>query len=440
MKNMADDQIVSSYNNGDDSYRGYMYPGHYTWGSSQLKAEWANLLTFAIKLNVNAANTAKYREVAEEYLHYFHGRNALSEVYLSNMGTKGANLGGDKSVMQVYHSWFGDGSPKYDGANSTFGPIPGYLVGGPNEFFSVSTITPPAGQPPMKSFKDWNTGWPENSWEITEPAIYYQAAYTLLLSQYATQPPAVLPAWLAPGSAATWNAANKTLDVTGVATIVADPGADQPAVTVTGSSAVLTVNPTSALAVHLASLSLTNGARATVTSLGAARTAANHRVLVIDDGGLTIDTTSKLDLTDNDLLVDYPAGGGSTAPADVAAMVKRGFNGGSWLGASGITSSAAAANPRTALAAVDNALRHATAFAGVGGLTGTQVLVKYTYTGDADLGGTVTLDDFTLFLGGYQTPAAGKTWFAGDFDYSGQATLDDFTLFLYGYRNQSSAL
>ena len=34
----------------------------------------------------------KYRELAEEYLHYFHGRNPLSEVYLSNRGSKGANL------------------------------------------------------------------------------------------------------------------------------------------------------------------------------------------------------------------------------------------------------------------------------------------------------------------------------------------------------------
>src|SRR5947207_1861487 len=102
------------------------------------------------------------------------------------MGTHGANLGGDKRVMQVYHSWFGDGSPLYDGASSTYGPVPGYLVGGANQFFSNTSISPPHGEPPMKAFKDWNTGWPENSWEITEPAIYDQAAYELLLSQFAT--------------------------------------------------------------------------------------------------------------------------------------------------------------------------------------------------------------------------------------------------------------
>jgi hypothetical protein len=66
------------------------------------------------------------------------------------------------------------------------------------------------------------------------------------------------------------------------------------------------------------------------------------------------------------------------------------------------------------------------------------VLVKYTYYGDADLSGITTLDDFTLFLNGYQT--AGTTWVQGDFDYSGLVTLDDFTLFLAGYQNQGPPL
>jgi hypothetical protein len=178
--------IVGSYDTQADPYRSFMWDGHYTWGSNSIKSEWANLLLYAIKLDVNPANNAKYRELAEEYLHYIHGRNPLSQVYLSNMGTKGVNLGGDKSVMQMYHSWFGDGSALYDGAASTYGPVPGYVAGGPNQYFSVNTVTPPFGQPPMKAFKDWNTGWPENSWEITEPAIYYQASYSLLLSAFAT--------------------------------------------------------------------------------------------------------------------------------------------------------------------------------------------------------------------------------------------------------------
>jgi hypothetical protein len=46
-------------------------------------------------------------------------------------------------------------------------------------------MAPPGGQPPQKSYKEWNTGWNgtanENSWEITEAGIYTQAAYISLL-------------------------------------------------------------------------------------------------------------------------------------------------------------------------------------------------------------------------------------------------------------------
>jgi uncharacterized protein (TIGR03382 family) len=79
-----------------------------------------------------------------------------------------------------------------------------------------------------------------------------------------------------------------------------------------------------------------------------------------------------------------------------------------------------------------------TEFKGVTGLDADDVLVKYTYYGDSDLTGVVTLDDFTLFLNGYQN--AGTTWAAGDFDYNGLVTLDDFTLFLSGYQNQGAPL
>jgi endoglucanase len=186
LKHMVDDQIIGAVNSESDPYRAFMWDGHYTWGSNQLKSEWANLLTFAIKLNVNAANTAKYREAGEEYVHYILGRNPLNQNYLSNIGIKGVDLGADKPAMEVYHSWFGDGSAKYDGTTSLYGPVPGYLVGGPNQFYGGSLTGTPRSNPPAKSFKDWNTSWPENSWEITEPAIYYQAAFQLLLSQFAT--------------------------------------------------------------------------------------------------------------------------------------------------------------------------------------------------------------------------------------------------------------
>ena len=44
-------------------------------------------------------------------------------------------------------------------------------------------------QPPGKAYVDTNTGWePANpydkSWELSEPGIYYQAAYVRLLSKF----------------------------------------------------------------------------------------------------------------------------------------------------------------------------------------------------------------------------------------------------------------
>ena len=44
--------------------------------------------------------------------------------------------------------------------------------------------SPPFGQPPQKSYLDFNTSWPLNSWEITEPSLGYQSNYVLLLSKF----------------------------------------------------------------------------------------------------------------------------------------------------------------------------------------------------------------------------------------------------------------
>ncbi len=192
LKNTMENTLVPNYTQGEDPYRAFMWDGHYCWGSNQNKANWAKLALYAVALNANPPRNALYTEIAEEYLHYFHGRNPLSWVYLSNMGAKGANLGVGKSVMRIYHHWFQNGSPLYDGTDSKFGPAPGYLVGGPNQFFSKDWISPPHGEPPMKAYRDWNAAWNnarhdnESSWEVTEPALYYQAAYVLVVAYFAT--------------------------------------------------------------------------------------------------------------------------------------------------------------------------------------------------------------------------------------------------------------
>jgi autotransporter-associated beta strand protein len=145
---------------------------------------------------------------------------------------------------------------------------------------------------------------------------------------------------------------------------------------------------------------------------------------------LTTAGTGVFDLTNNSMVIR-----GMTA-AQVQSAVAAGSNHGLWTGP-GINSSTAAATTLTAVGFGANSALGKTAFKGVN-VGATDVLLKFTYYGDADLSGNVTLDDFTLFLNGYQT---GKTtWFNGDFDYNGQVTLDDFTLFLAGYQNQGAAL
>jgi hypothetical protein len=63
------------------------------------------------------------------------------------------------------------------------------VPGGPNVRAAQSgvpgSLAPPTGQPAQKSYKDWNVGWPDSSWAITEPAIYYESGYVKLLSKYA---------------------------------------------------------------------------------------------------------------------------------------------------------------------------------------------------------------------------------------------------------------
>jgi hypothetical protein len=146
---------------------------------------------------------------------------------------------------------------------------------------------------------------------------------------------------------------------------------------------------------------------------------------------VTVPSGGKFDLADNDLVVK------SSTLATVQAMLMSGFNAGPWNGP-GINSSAAAANTITALGCATNGVLNRTSFSGITGLDSNDVLVRYTYYGDADLSGAVNLDDFTLFLNGYQN--AGTTWLQGDYDYSGAVTLDDFTLFLAGYRQQGAPL
>lgn len=178
---------IDAYTAQTDLYRAFKDDWAFHWGSNLTHANCGNLNMDFVEFGINASQHDKYREVAAQYLHWLHGVNPLGMVMLSNMYA----FGGDKCANEIYHTWFGNNTVYDNALNSPNGPAPGYLVGGPNKDFSYTQLSPPAGQPPQKAYLDFNDGWPESSWEITEPAIYYNAGYILLLSNFVQ--PAVVP-------------------------------------------------------------------------------------------------------------------------------------------------------------------------------------------------------------------------------------------------------
>ncbi len=67
------------------------------------------------------------------------------------------------------------------------------------------------------------------------------------------------------------------------------------------------------------------------------------------------------------------------------------------------------------------------------------VFVKYTYYGDADLSGTVTGNDYTMIDHGFTT--AGSTgWQNGDFNYDGHIDGSDYSLIDNAFNTQSGSL
>lgn len=164
--------------NGTDLYRAHLADAEFNWGHDMTRSN-AGLINLDFEaFGINSTSAAFYRRIAEQHLHWLHGANPMGLVMLSNMASAGA----ESSLSEIYHTWFANGTVWDSTRTSARGPAPGYLAGGPNTTYTGS-VAGLASQPPQKAYKDWNTGWPENSWEVTEPAIYYQAAYVQLLAR-----------------------------------------------------------------------------------------------------------------------------------------------------------------------------------------------------------------------------------------------------------------
>ncbi|HEY3233964.1 MAG TPA: glycoside hydrolase family 9 protein [Polyangiaceae bacterium] len=195
---MDGEHNFKAFYDSSDPYLAYIKD--YTWGSNSVKSNQGNMFYDLITYGLAPQKKQDATRAAARYLHYLHGVNPLGLVYLSNMN----GVGAERSVTAFFHSWFAHGSPKWDRVGvSTFGPPPGFLTGGPNPSYEwdgccpsgcgsaennavcvSEPISPPKGQPAQKSYKDFNTSWPLNSWAVTENSNGYQVAYIELLSKF----------------------------------------------------------------------------------------------------------------------------------------------------------------------------------------------------------------------------------------------------------------
>jgi hypothetical protein len=235
-----------------------------------------------------------------------------------------------------------------------------------------------------------------------------------------------------------------TTDPTAPVTIQSNTGVDPVTIGPTGTTtgtAVADFTTTQTIGL----LTLNNGGTAVVPSVG---TRSGRKVLTV--GGLDIGGNGTLDLMRNDLIVQ--GGSVSTVTAEVAS----GFNlagGGKWNGA-GITSSAAAGDTThlTALGTIVNndGAGHAlygssNLFDGVAPALN-DVLVKFTYFGDANLDGKVDGSDYTLIDSAYATdkPAGGTGpltgWYHGDFNYDKSIDGSDYSLIDNAFNSQGAHL
>lgn len=186
-----------------------------------------------------------------------------------------------------------------------------------------------------------------------------------------------------------------------------------------------------------------------VVACSAAVQLAGATGLVVDVGTVSIPGTGQFDLRDNNMIVRTTSY--ATIEGYVLSGAYSGVNG--YFDGPGINSSVAAAEPLglTAVGYLNNAnfgfasFPYDANFNPIAGAhatpLGTEIFVKYTYYGDADLNGVVDVGgDLNQYLSGLA--GAGQGWEWGDFDLSGGPTDTgaDLNQFLFGLSGQGAPL
>lgn len=131
---------------------------------------------------------------------------------------------------------------------------------------------------------------------------------------------------------------------------------------------------------------------------------------------LTFTGSGTLDLSDNSLDIPYT---GTSPLTTIQGEVASAYDKGNWNGP-GITTSAAATRPGTILGIKD---------------TGSEIIVQFTWYGDANLNGAVDTSDATTVDNDMGKSNVG--WAGGDFNYDGIVNADDASLLELGAAEQT---
>jgi hypothetical protein len=252
-----------------------------------------------------------------------------------------------------------------------------------------------------------------------------------------------------------------TINYSGIGLLTLNTGAFGNIVNVEGTSAPVAVNPGPGtgiinvdetnpagpvtigpgVAIEPVTVNSDNSGAATAIFSGTQRigglTIGTGGVAIVASGGnkvlmtssLSVSGTGKLNLTDQDMIIDYT---GATPIADVRSLLSSGYAAGAWTGA-GINSSAAAANAArtTGIGYADNATLGRTSFSGQP-VDATSILLRYTLDGDANLDRTVGFNDLVIVAQNFG--ATGNATFAkGDFNCDGKVDFNDLVILAQRY-------
>lgn len=153
---LADSLVVKSEKDG---FKISLREGEFIWGSNSTLLQNALILLITNKYNAKAA----YQNAALNHLHYILGRNPLSKCYITGAGKN--------PPQKPYHA-----DSAYDAIPE---PVPGLLVGGPNQFMNDSELKKAfnATTPPALIYLD-----SQDSFSSNEPGISWNAVLACVLA------------------------------------------------------------------------------------------------------------------------------------------------------------------------------------------------------------------------------------------------------------------